>query len=82
MENIDSAIVDYTQVIELDPNSFDGHYSRGHCYMERGRKLEAATDFQWVLENSELSEDKEEAQALLRKLGIKNVVARVSAARQ
>src|SRR6185503_14604450 len=76
MENIDSAIDDFTKAIELAPNSFDGHYNRGLLYMKRGSNSEAAIDFQWILKNSPIQQDKEEAMALLSKLGIKKVAAR------
>ena len=76
MENIDRAIDDFTKAIELAPHSFDGHYNRGLLYMKKGSKSEAASDFEWILKNAPFQEEKEEAIALLRKLGIKNVAAR------
>ena len=76
MENVDNAIDDFTKAIELAPNSFDGHYNRGLLYMKKGSNSEAAIDFQWILKNSPIQEEKEEALALLRKLGIKAIGAR------
>jgi len=46
-------------------------------YMKKGSKTEAASDFEWILKNAPFQEEKEEAIELLRKLGIKNLSAKV-----
>jgi tetratricopeptide (TPR) repeat protein len=69
--DLDGAIRDFTTVIDFVPASLHAHYNRGLCFMQKGRKAEAADDFKFMLENSRIQEDKDEATAWLRKLGPK-----------
>ena len=63
--NVDSALADLQKVVELEPNSAEGHFYLGLAYQKKGEVAKAKAEFEKALQ---LNPEYEQAKAELGKL--------------